>query len=127
IFQRLRERGITPNGLVTNTDCECGRPKSQVSAALEKILLDPRYSAFVESALALSDDYEKGLLKELSMYKQWCKGIAEEIAGDTIENMQAFSETENLPVVIKLAMNALLNGVYNQSPTAQVDRLKAED
>jgi len=114
VFQRLRERGITPNGLVADTNCECGRPKSQISSALERALLDPRYSGFVESALSISDDYEKGLLKDLSLYMQWCQATAEEIAGKKIERMQAFNETENLPVVLKMAMNALLNGVYNQ-------------
>jgi len=114
IYQRLRERGITPKGLVALTDCACGRPKSRISSALERTLLDSRYSAFVETALALSDDYEKGLLKDLSLYKQWCQETAEEIAGKQIDRIQAYPETDGLPVVLKLALDALLNGIYNQ-------------
>ena len=115
IFQRLRERHITPNSLVAQTDCECGRPKSRISSLLEKVLLDPRYSALVETALALSDDYEKGLLKDLSLYKQWCQATAEEIAGRQITRMRTYPETDSLPVVLKLALDALLNGIYNQA------------
>ena len=114
IFQRLRERHITPHSLVAQTDCECGRPKSRISSLLERTLLNPRYSAFVETALALSDDYEKGLLKDLSLYKQWCQETAEEIAGKQIDRMQAYPGTDGLPVVLKLALDALLNGIYNQ-------------
>jgi len=119
IFQRLRERHITPHSLVAQTDCECGRPKNRISSLLERTLLNPRYSAFVETALALSDDYEKGLLKDLSLYKQWCQGTAEEIAGRRIDRMRAYPETNGVPVVLKLALDALLNGVYNQNTTAK--------
>ncbi len=115
IYQRLRERGITPNGLVALTDCACGRPKSRISSSLEEILGNPRYSAFLETALALSDDYEKGLLKELSMYKQWCQGVAADIAGQRLATLKHYPETETLPTVLKLALNALLNGVYHQN------------
>jgi len=119
IFQRLKERHITPYGLVAATDCECGRTQSQFAGALERALLDPQYSAFMETALALSDDYEKGLLKDLSLYMQWCQDTAEQIAGKRIPVMREFSETSKFPIVLKLALNALLNGVYNQEPTSQ--------
>ena len=115
VFQRLRERGITPNSLVAQTDCACGRPKSRISGRIEKTLLDPRYSGFLEAALALSDDYEKGLPKDLSLYKQWCQANAEEIAGRKIDRIKSYPETDTLPVALKLALDALLNGVYNQT------------
>ncbi|MBW1759324.1 MAG: hypothetical protein JRI88_03220, partial [Deltaproteobacteria bacterium] len=64
---------------------------------------------FLESSLALSDDYEKGLLTDLSTYKLWCNTIVEEIAGKKIEGMTDLVGRNDLPVVLKMALNTILN------------------
>jgi hypothetical protein len=48
----------------------------------------------------------------------WCKNTAEQVAGKPIPAMREFSKTSHLPVVLKMALNALLNGVYNQDNAA---------
>ena len=112
IFQRLKEREITINGLISKGTCDCGYEKSVIAAAVEKLLLDPAYSGFIEASLSLSDDYEKGLLKDLNSYNLWAKTIAEKIGGKNIEEMEDIVEGNDLPEVIRIAMNALFNGVY---------------
>jgi adenosylcobinamide amidohydrolase/ABC-type Fe3+-hydroxamate transport system substrate-binding protein len=112
IFQRLKERQISMFGLSSKKICECIASKTDQVIALEEILLEPRYAGFLESSLTLSDDYEKGLFTDLTAYDLYCKIIAEEIAGRKIEHMEDLIEIKELPIVIKQALNALLNGIY---------------
>lgn len=111
IFQRLMERNITIYRLISGMTCECIAKKSALLGSVEEILLDPRYSGFIESALVLSDNYEKGLIKDLSSYELWCRLIAEDIAGKKIDQMRELVFMEDLPAVLKMALNAVLNGV----------------
>jgi len=109
IFERLKERNITVSGLIA--DCECGLEKRDLSAGLEEILLEPRYAAFLESAFALSDPYEQGLIADLTFFKNNCDQVSEEIAGHKIENAQNFIAFDTMPQVLRTALNALLNGI----------------
>jgi len=112
IFQRLKERRISMYGLVSSVKCDCMPGKNKTVSALEEILLDPLFSGFIESALALSDEYEKGLLDNLSAYNLQCKRIAEKIAGKKIAKLKDLVGTDDIPVVLRSALNALLNGIY---------------
>ncbi len=111
IFRRLMERKISIYRLVSGMKCECIPKKCALLGAVEEILLDPRYSGFIESALVLSDNHEKGLVKDLSAYQLWCHLIAEDIAGKKFRQMKEFVYIEDMPVVMKMALNAVLNGV----------------
>jgi adenosylcobinamide amidohydrolase len=115
VFQRLKERNISLLGLISNEMCDCVGTRSEFAAAAEEILLDPRYAAFLESSLVLSDDYEKGLLKDLSAYENWCQNVAADIAGKEIADMSAFVVQDDLPVVLKMALNAIFNGTYHKT------------
>ena len=110
IFQRLMERNISIYRMISGMTCECIAKQNALLGAVEDILLDPRYSGFIESALVLSDNYEKGLIKDLSTYELWCRLIAEDIAGKKIEQMKELVFMDDLPVVLKMALNAVLNG-----------------
>jgi len=112
IFQRLKERGITTFAMVSQKLCECNINKNDQVIALEETLLEPRYAGFIESSLVLSDDYEKGLFTDLEAYNLWCKIIAEEIAGRKIASFKNLVEMNDLPDVLRLALNALMNGIY---------------
>ncbi len=112
IFQRLKDRKISLFGLVSVDKCECGVEKSDLVCRLEEILLQPRYASFVESSFAISDDYESGLIADLSSYELSCKKVAGEIAGKEIVNMKEVTETEDMPLVLRMTVNALLNGIY---------------
>lgn len=115
VFQRIKDRRISVSDLIVGKSCEWKIKKSDLAGATEEILLDPRYAGFVKSSLALSDEYEKGLLIDLSAYKLWCKKIAEEIAGREIASSIDFIVMDDLPVVLRMAFNAILNGVYYKS------------
>ena len=112
VFQRLKERNITIYGILSEKVCECILNRNDQVAALEGLLLEPRYAGFIESSLVLSDDYEQGLFTDLDAYDLWCKNIAEDIAGRKIENMKDLVELNNLPVVIRMALNSIMNGIY---------------
>jgi len=112
IFQRLKERKISMYHLVSSAKCDCMPNKNKTFGALEELLLDPLYSGFIKSALALSDDYEKGLLANLSVYDLQCKIVAEKIAGKKITELKDLVGINDIPVVLKSALNALLNGTY---------------
>jgi iron complex transport system substrate-binding protein len=115
IFQRLQERKITIYSLISGMTCECVLKKSDLVGEVEKLLIDDRYASFIESALALSDDYEKGLIKDLTCYNMWCKEIAGNIAGKRLDRLDDFVQEDNMPVVLKAALNAILNGVCQGS------------
>ena len=112
IFQRLDDRKISSFKLISGIDCDCDLNKSEMGVMVEAILLDPVYAGFLESALDLSDDYENGLIKDLSSFEMWCKDVAIQIAGKEFKEMKEFLESDEIPVVLKMALNAVLNGAY---------------
>ena len=109
IFRRLEERDINIFELV---DGACCLSKVAMVPAVEEVLLEPRYASFIEGAMALSDCYERGLMKDLEGFKIFCREIAEEIAGKKIKKMRQLVAYKTLPRVMDMALNALLNGVY---------------
>jgi len=111
IFQRLKDRKISGFELVSVDGCECNINKYDLIKAFEEILLQPRYAGFIESTFALSDDYEEGLVNDLGPFELWCTDIAEEIAGEKIENMADFIADKDMPRVLRTALNSLLNGL----------------
>jgi ABC-type Fe3+-hydroxamate transport system substrate-binding protein/adenosylcobinamide amidohydrolase len=114
IFQRLKKRGITIYSLIAKEECDCGRSKNQFAGEVEELLLDPRYAGFMEIALSLSDDYEKGLIKDISSFEKLSHSIALEICANNMKNTKDIVKNK-LPLVIKIALNALFNGVYHRS------------
>lgn len=112
IFRRLEERKIGIFGLVSPGASPDDRLRGNLAVELESLLLIPRYTSFISSAMALSDDYERGLVRDLSAYKTWCDAIAKEIAGRDIPVMKDLVNLKDGPVVLRTAFNALLNGLY---------------
>ncbi len=111
VFQRLKDRKISIYGLVSDIKCDCIYKKSGLGGKIEEILLDPRYAGFIEASFAISDSYERGLICDLSGYELWCNNMAEEIAGEKITQLSCIVETDHKPVVLRMALNALLNGL----------------
>jgi hypothetical protein len=114
LFQRLKERDIIIYGLIRTETCDCGRDRSDFTGAVEALLLDPRYRGFIESALALQDDYNKGLVTDLTGFTAWGHFLAEEIAGRKIQEWKRFVAPDTLEPVLDAAFTSLLNGVYHQ-------------
>ena len=111
VFQRLYERHISPYELVSEAQCDCMVKKGEATVALEEILMDPRYAGFLEAAFALSNDYRRGLIQDLGSYQSWCDIVAQEIAGRSIPRPRELVQVDNLPLPLKMALNAILNGI----------------
>jgi len=110
IFQRLKERKITIHKLISGADCECEGKRNNFTALVEQLLLEPEYAAFIESALAISDEYEKGLIKNLNSFNTWCRKITDNIAGHEVEKVKEMISDDTMPMTIKAALNAILTG-----------------
>jgi len=112
VMQRLKERKISIRRMLGQEDCPpLGLKPHAVAAAMERVLLEPRYAAFVEAAFAMSDDYERGLISDLSSFRSWGHSIAQEIAGAPIEHLDPLLVRDGMPEVLSEALNALANGI----------------
>lgn len=115
IFRRLRERNIAVHGIFRERVCKGEESCSaKYLAEFEQILVEPRYAAFMQSALALTDAHEKGLLSGLDVFQSWCRGIAEEIARRKLDSWIEYFNAEETPVVMRMSLNALLNGLVSR-------------
>ena len=121
VFRKLQERHLNAYELLAMCVCSAEQNGPRLHLArLEEILLQPRYAAFMEAAFALSDAYERGLVYDLEAYGTWCHSIAEEIAAKQIQGWRDWITSENVPVVIRMSVNALLNGMV-QPPVGRIE------
>jgi len=67
VFQRLKERRISIYDLIPDDGLKPLMSRMQAGKTLEALLLEPKYAAFIETALAVSDQAEIGLIKNLNM------------------------------------------------------------
>ena len=112
IFLRLKERGISIYEVIASEkDCDCRQGKSRFAGEVEELLLDPKYAGFIQMALSISDDYQKGLIKDLSAFEAFSRDIATDICGCDMDELKPMIQKE-LPHVITMGLNALLNGVH---------------
>jgi iron complex transport system substrate-binding protein len=114
IFQRLQERRLELYALSSQARLACGSPDRDYAALLEEALLEPTVAGFMESALAISDAYERGLIQDLEPFRQWCRLTASEIAGLPVRMLMNPLGASDLPPVIRLAFNALLSGLQSR-------------
>jgi iron complex transport system substrate-binding protein len=119
IFERLRDRRINIGTELLSDDCKCGIEKRELSDLLEKLLLKPEYAAFIASSFSISDDYEAGLIKDLSQYKKWCTGLASDISDIELSEIKDYTGDDNIPVIIRMALNALLTGLCNKESSGK--------
>ena len=112
IFQRLKERQITPFDIVASVDFECAASKSKLIAAVENILLDSYYADFLKSSMAISDAYEQGLITDLDAYEALCRDITRKIGGrEAKEFKKTPDDDKKIPLVMKMALNSILEGI----------------
>jgi len=112
IFQRLAERNIGISETISMDAPECGTERIDLAIPLEELLLQPIYASFVASSLAISDYYERGLVGDLTVYHLLCKRVAEEISGRKIDGMIDLIAIDKAPPVLRMSLNAILNGLY---------------
>jgi len=110
LFQRLEERGLTVDGLVNQADCPCIKSKGKLAGTVEKILLDSKYAGFIELAMTISDDYEKGLISDLTAFSRLADRICRQIAGGETAAVKPLLESDQLPQPLQTGFNALFSG-----------------
>jgi iron complex transport system substrate-binding protein len=108
LWPRLQERRLGLYELVRHLP-ETSR--SQVLAAWETVMLEPRYAGFLETALALSDAFERGQVLDLSAFADYCRTVARELAGKPVTEWQTVSFPEKLPRPLHMACEAMINGL----------------
>ena len=104
IFRQLEERRIDLGAICKNN--------KSLQSQVEHLLLLPANAAFMRAALVISDDYQRGLLTDLTAFDDWCRVMAATIHGGPI----SLPETVNndIPLVIGKAL-AVFTG--NIQPT----------
>jgi hypothetical protein len=115
IFQRLKERKISVFDLINSIRLEDIDDRRKLVGETEEILLQPQYASFIQASFAMSDDYERGLIINLSGYNLWCRQVAEEIAGKKVEIMKNFIEIGHIPLVLRMALDTIFNGIYHKA------------
>ncbi len=118
VFQRLKERKLSIYSLASEVVCDCMKTydieNGLLAESVEHLFLEPRYSAFIASAFALSDDYERGLVKDLGLFDVWCQVTASEIAGKPVLEIENLVVGEKIPTVLKRALNAVFTGALEK-------------
>ena len=112
VFRRLQERHLDLQELLGKGDGPGDQNKQQQDLArLEELLLQPRYASFIEAAFALSDVYERGQIASLESFEWWCRGVADEIAGSRLKKRTDYITSPEVPIVMRMSLNALLSGL----------------
>jgi iron complex transport system substrate-binding protein len=114
IFQRLSERKIDLHGLVTDCGKFSREDGSRMCADLETLLVNPVYAGFLESAFAVSKDYDSGLVRDLRSFQDVCKHTCEAVSGFKTHTWVRFVPDGFASKPICMAFDALLNGLYRK-------------
>ncbi len=117
IFKRLQERGITIYDFVRG--CRAGFAENEqndskliadLTCAVEELLLESHYSAFVESSLALSDALGRGQINSFASFRNECSEIVHRITGNNQPSKLDIYQSQELPSPLKLALESLVCG-----------------
>ncbi|GAB6192044.1 helical backbone metal receptor [Desulfocastanea catecholica] len=116
IFKRLEERKIDLSAV-----CQ-GDPR--LRSDVEQLLLQPRYSSLLAAALAISDDYERGLVSDLTSFDDWCGTLlpgGQPTAGAALPAVATSpdSAAKELPLVIRKALAVVLGAAQPATPATK--------
>ncbi|MCL1979701.1 MAG: adenosylcobinamide amidohydrolase [Proteobacteria bacterium] len=115
VFERLDERGLSVYGLLGGPDCPCQSGGSDFQTDFERLLLTPRYRAFIEAAFSLSDAAEMGQFSDPAPFGAWALEVAGEIAGRPVERIEnIINNRPGLPEIPATALNALGTGLKHR-------------
>jgi hypothetical protein len=108
VFERLEERGLSIQTLMSGVD----RPDGDFQVGFERLLLTPRYRAFVEAAFSLSDAAGMGQLSDPAPFNAWALEVAGEIAGRPVAEIEkVIAGPDEITVA---ALNALVSGLKHR-------------
>ena len=106
VFQRLKERKVS--FFAISNEFAKGEGASKLRKEVESLLLQPRYASFIKALMAISDDFEKGLVDDIGAVDYWCKAIAEEIGGKGVELKNIHDD--KIALVVGKGLGALFSG-----------------
>ena len=111
IFARLAERRISLWQLLPDEMEGCSLSKAATIAEVERLLLAPQYAGFMAVALAASDAEQAGLLTDLCAFGDWGRTVSRSIAQTADNEWQHRFVSDDLPPVLAIAFESLINGV----------------
>ena len=111
VFQRLRDRHLSVSRLAGEADCDCLGGEKNLTGRVERILLEPGYAGFLETAMALSDGTVRDTVNDLQWYEQWCLNVAGQIAGQKVDALNVHVGVEDMPAPLAMALDAVFTGV----------------
>lgn len=111
IFQKLKMRKIEIFPLAAWILENDKNRAFELASGFEKLMLKEEYASFLEAAFAVSDDYEYGIITDLTMFEKWCETVSEEISGKKIKKRKILIK-DKAPKVLEKAINAILNGLF---------------
>lgn len=111
IFQRLKERQISLHAVCSQVTSP--QKTHQLRAQLERILLESSYADFLKAVLAISDEVERGTIKDMTSIDAWTETIAAELVGQPDVNLAPYTP-EHIPRVLARGLAALLAGAEAQ-------------
>lgn len=107
-WQRLQERRL---GLYEMVRSLPKASRGQILPLWETVMLEGRYVGFMETSFALSDAYARGQVLDLSAFADYCRMIAQELAGKPVTAWRTVSFQEELPRPVQMACEAFINGL----------------
>jgi adenosylcobinamide amidohydrolase len=113
IFQRLADRRVSISdiaGYMTRQE----KDKQLMTKALTTLLSTPCYAGFMELAMSVSDDHEKGLIKDLSFFDEMCRAVTARISGMENPGSGVRISSSHIPVLMARAFGALASGIKFQ-------------
>lgn len=108
VFQRLKERNI--NVFFLAMQAAPAGMAGEMRREIERLLLQPEYAAFVQACMAISDDYQRGLVADLDVVDSWCREVAKQIAGHELSGTLTVDFLKDLPPVMRRCLEALFCG-----------------
>lgn len=93
--------------------------ENDFTADFERLLLTPRYRAFLEAAFSLSDAASMGQLSDPEAFSTWALAVANEIAGRPVEKIENLISRDDLPEITAVALNALGTGLKYRADKGQ--------
>lgn len=117
IFHRLKERNISIYTFLQDCRWESPNSNDELVGQFEELLFQPRYAVFMESALALTDAWERGQVENLDNFRNCSQMISAEIAGHSRKSFSCKYTGKTIPEPLEMALKALLNGLLNKQDT----------
>lgn len=121
-FRRIKERKLSLYGLANLKTCGCDFSRANASKGLETLLMNPRYRGFFETALAVSDFYERGLISDVSAYRDFCRMIRDQIGDGKAWSSSSVVVDRSLPEALRLCLDAMIKGAVS----AEIDSGKTK-